>query len=197
MSAVVGKPALSFVMDTYFPATGDEKKIRLEDFRGSWLILFFYPADFTFVCPTELKDLAERYGVIQKLGGEVVAVSTDIVYTHKAWLETEKLLVDVTYPMAADHNGSCTKAYGAYDEILGVPRRATFTIDPDGVLRVADTVDEPIGRSSAEVVRRLKALKFVRENPGTACPASWDEGYPVLKPSIKIAGHIYESLQKK
>ncbi len=195
MSAIVGKPSPSFEMDTYFPESEEVKKIRLEDFKGRWLILCFYPADFTFVCPTELKDLATRYGIIKQLGGEVVAISTDTVYTHKAWLEEEKLLKDVKYPMAADHTGVVTRVYGVYREELGVAQRGTFIIDPDGVLRTIYMVDEPIGRSSGEVVRLLKALKFVRENPGLACPASWEEGEAVLKPSIKIAGHVYESLE--
>jgi len=194
MSVVIGRPAPYFEMPAYFPATGDVKKVGSDDFKGRWLILYFYPADFTFVCPTELKDLSERYSIIQQLGGEVLAVSTDTVYTHKAWIEAEKLLTGVKYPLAADHNAVYTRAYGAYDEDMGVARRATYIIDPDGVLRAIYMVDEPIGRSSLEVIRLLKALKFVRENPHSACPASWEEGYPVLEPSIKIAGHVYEAL---
>jgi peroxiredoxin (alkyl hydroperoxide reductase subunit C) len=194
MSAIVGKPAPSFEMDVYFPDGGEVKKIRLEDFKGKWLILCFYPADFTFVCPTELKDLAKRYDTIKQIGGEVLAVSTDTVYTHKAWLDSERLLKNVKYPLAADHNGTVTKDYGVYVDGLGVAQRGAFIIDPDGVLRTIYTVDEPIGRSSAELVRLLKALKFVRENPGLACPASWEEGGAVLEPSIKIVGRVYEAL---
>ena len=197
MSAVIGKSAPAFEMDAYLPATGEVKRLRLEDFKGKWLVLYFYPADFTFVCPTELKDIAERYREITELGGEVVAVSTDTVYTHKGWLETEKLLEKVKYPMAADHNARWTKAYGAYDEEKGVAMRAAYIIDPDGILRAVYIVDEPIGRSSLEVVRLIKALKFVKENPGSACPASWDVGLPVLKPSVKIAGHVYEAIEGK
>ncbi|MEM4297847.1 MAG: peroxiredoxin [Nitrososphaerota archaeon] len=195
MSDLIGKPAPAFEMDAYLPDKGEIKKLRLEDFKGKWLVLCFYPADFTFVCPTELKDLAERYKEIVSLGGEVVAVSTDTVYTHKGWIETEKMLEKVKYPMAADHNGKWTKAYGAYDEEKGIAKRATYIIDPDGIVRTVYMVDDSIGRSSLEVVRLIKALRFVRENPGSACPASWDAGLPVLKPSIKIAGHVYEALK--
>ena len=197
MSAIIGKPAPSFEMDAFLSETVEVKKVRLEEFKGKWLILYFYPADFTFVCPTELKDLAELYSTIQQIGGEVMTISTDTVYAHKAWLEIEMLLKNVKYPMAADPNGAYSKAYGAYDEALGLARRATFIIDPDGVLRVSYIVDEPIGRSSNEVVRLLNALKFVRENPGLACPASWDKGDPALKPSVRIAGHVHETLEKK
>jgi peroxiredoxin (alkyl hydroperoxide reductase subunit C) len=196
MSAIIGQKAPQFEMDTYYPIESEVKKVTLDNFKGKWLILFFYPADFTFVCPTELKDLSNIYNTLKEMGGEILAVSTDTVYTHKAWLEGEQLLKDVKYPMAADHNGAVSKNYGVYIESSGLSQRGTFIIDPDGVLRTIYTVDEPIGRSSLEVVRLLKALKFVRENPGTACPARWDEGQAVLKPSINIAGHVYEALEK-
>jgi len=196
MSAIIGEPAPEFVMDTYFPEAEEVEKVNLDDFKGKWLIIMFYPADFTFVCPTELRDMAERYSDIVELGGEVLAVSTDTVFTHRAWRESEKLLEDVKYPMAADHNGKVAIDYGVYIDDTGLSQRGTFIIDPDGILRAIYTVDEPIGRSSSEIVRLLKALKFVREHPGSACPARWDEGSTVLKPSIKIAGHVFEALEE-
>jgi peroxiredoxin (alkyl hydroperoxide reductase subunit C) len=196
MNAIIGESAPEFVMDTYFPEAEEVEKVNLDDFKGKWLIIIFYPADFTFVCPTELRDMAERYSDIVELGGEVLAVSTDTVFTHKAWLESEKLLEDVKYPMAADHNGKVAIDYGVYIDDTGLSQRGTFIIDPDGILRAIYTVDEPIGRSSSEIVRLLKALKFVREHPGSACPARWDEGSTVLKPSIKIAGHVFEALEE-
>ena len=197
MSARIGKPAPPFDMATYFPVTDEDKNVQLESYKGKWLVLFFYPADFTFVCPTELKELGQKYSTIQQLGGEVLAVSTDTVFTHKAWLETERLLKDVKYPLAADHTGTVSIDYGVDDEESNLSQRGAFIIDPDGILRIIYTVDGNIGRSSNEIVRLLKAVKFVRENPGSACPASWNEGETVLKPSIKIVGHVYEALEGK
>jgi peroxiredoxin (alkyl hydroperoxide reductase subunit C) len=193
----IGSIIEDFTLDTYFPETGEVKKVNLSDYRGKWLILFFYPADFTFVCPTELKDMANVYDEIRKLNGEVLAISTDTVFTHKAWLENEKLLENVKYPMAADHNGALSKYLGIYNEDNGISDRATVIIDPDGKVSTIYIVDEPIGRSARETVRLLKALKYVSENPGKACPASWDEGAPTIDVSIKIAGHVYEHLKAK
>ena len=197
MSAKIGKPAPPFEMETYFPVKDEESKVRLEDYKGKWLILYFYPADFTFVCPTELKELGQQYSTIQELGGEVLAVSTDTVFTHRAWLETEKLLKDVKYPLAADHTGNVSIDYGVDDEDSNLSQRGAFIIDPDGILKIIYTVDTPIGRNSNEIVRLLRALKFVRENPERACPASWNEGAPTLEPSIKMVGHVYEALEGK
>ena len=197
MSAKIGKPAPPFEMATYFPVKDEDKNVQLEDYKGKWLILYFYPADFTFVCPTELKELGEQYSTIQELGGEVLAVSTDTVFTHRAWLETEKLLKDVKYPLAADHTGNVSIDYGVDDEDSNLSQRGAFIIDPDGILKIIYTVDTPIGRNSNEIVRLLRALKFVRENPERACPASWKEGAPTLEPSIKMVGHVYEALEGK
>ena len=197
MSAKIGKPAPPFDMATYFPVTDEDKNVQLESYKGKWLVLFFYPADFTFVCPTELKELGEHYNTIKQLGGEVLAVSTDTVFTHRAWLETEKLIENVKYPLAADHTGKVSIDYGVDDENSNLSQRGAFIIDPDGILRINYTVDGNIGRNSHEIVRLLKAVKFVRENPETACPASWNEGETVLKPSIKIVGHVHEALEGK
>lgn len=197
MNAIIGNPAPYFEMDTYYPETDIDKKVTLDDFKGKWLILFYYPADFTFVCPTELKELSNYYNTIQQLGGEVLAASTDTVFTHRAWLENEKLLKDVKYPMAADHTGQVSREYGIYSEETGRAQRATFIIDPDSILKTIYIVDEPIGRYSGEIVRLLNALIFVRNNPGLACPANWNEGDKVLEPALKMAGHVYEALEEK
>ncbi len=185
-----------FSLEAYNPAGEKVEKISKKDFDGKWFILLFYPADFTFVCPTELADMARRYEEFKKLGAEIVGLSTDTVYTHKAWLEAEELLKDIKYPMAADHNGKLSQELDIYDENLGMAQRAAFIIDPDGVLRAADIVSDPIGRSAGEILRKLKALKFVRDNPGKVCPASWDEGAATLEPDIKKAGKVYKELNK-
>ena len=185
----------SFVLETYNPVKDEVEKINLKGFEGSWLVLFFYPADFTFVCPTELLDLNKRHEEFQKEKAEIVAVSTDTVYTHKAWIEVEELLKGLKYQMAADHNGKFSKELGIYDESNGMAQRAVFIIDPEGILRVAEIVADAIGRSAGEILRKLKALNFVRKNPGHVCPASWDEGSQTIQPSIKKAGKVYKELK--
>lgn len=183
-----------FSLKTYYPKDGSEKMVTLKDFKDKWLIVFFYPADFTYVCPTELRDMARRYDEIQKHNAEVLAVSTDTVFTHKAWRDTEKLLKDVFYPLAADHNGDLTRTLGIFNPD-GTSDRAVYIIDPDGILRAMEIVTDNIGRSAGEILRKLKALSFVREHPGLACPASWDEGQKTLKPDLKIGGKVFEELE--
>ena len=185
-----------FSLETYNPKRESVEKVTNDDFRGKWLVLFFYPADFTFVCPTELLDMNRREEDFNKLKAEVVAVSTDTVFTHKAWIEMEELLKGFNYLMAADHNGRFSRELGIYDEDLGMAQRACFLVDPEGVLRATDIVSDPIGRSAGEIVRKLKALKFVRENPGKVCPASWDEGGITLSPDIKKAGKVYREFER-
>ena len=187
----------SFSLETYFPGKDEIGHLHLKDFSGTWLILFWYPKDFTFVCPTELADLNTRCDEFKKLGVEVVSVSTDTVYTHKGWIEAEQLITGLKYPMAADHNGRLAKELGIYEEESGMAQRAAFIIDPDGVLRAADIVSDSIGRSAGEILRKVKALKFVRDHPGKVCPASWDEGQPILSPSIKIAGKVAGEIVKR
>lgn len=179
-----------FSLETYDPAKDEVEKISLDDFAGKWLVLFFYPADFTFVCPTEIVDLHRRHEDFKKLGAEVVVASTDTVFTHRAWIEAEEILKGLKCKMAADHNGRVSHTLGIYDPEKGLAQRATFIVDPDGVLRSQEIVADAIGRNAAEIVRKIKALKFVRENPGHVCPASWDEGAVTLQPSIKKAGKV-------
>jgi len=179
-----------FILETYDPEKDDVGKIALDDFSGKWLVLFFYPADFTFVCPTEIVDLHRRHEEFKKLKAEVVVASTDTVYTHKAWVEAEEILKGIKCKMAADHNGRVSHTLGIYDPEKGVAQRAVFIIDPDGILRSMQVVADAIGRNAGEIVRQVKALKFVRENPGHVCPASWDEGAVTLQPNIKKAGKV-------
>jgi len=184
-----------FSLEVYHPEKDDVDTLALKQLKGKWVVLVFYPADFTFVCPTELADLSKLYADFRSLKAEVVVVSTDTVYTHKAWVEAEELLKGVKYPMAADHNGKLSRELGIYEEEQGMAQRATFVIDPKGVLRAVDLVSDSIGRSARETLRRLRALVFVQTNPGKVCPASWDEGAPTLSLSIKKAGKVYRELQ--
>jgi peroxiredoxin (alkyl hydroperoxide reductase subunit C) len=183
-----------FSLETYRKEGEKVEHLKNEDFKGRWLVLFFYPADFTFVCPTELADMARRYPEFKKYQAEILGVSTDTVFTHKAWLESEELLKEVNFPMAADHNGKLSRTLGIYDEATGVAQRAAFIIDPDGILRAVDITADAIGRSAGEILRKVKALHFVRTNPGHVCPASWDEGQATLVPSIEKAGKVYKEL---
>lgn len=184
----------SFHLEAYDPKKEEASKVANADFKGRWLILFFYPADFTFVCPTEIMDMHRRQDDFKRLKTEVVVASTDTVYTHKAWIEMEELLKGLKYLMAADHNGKFSRELDIYDEKGGMAQRAAFIIDPDGVLRAADIVSDPIGRSAGEILRKLKALQFVRSHPGKVCPASWEEGDKVIVKSIKKAGKVYKEL---
>jgi len=183
-----------FSLETYDPIKDDVGKISLADFAGKWLVLFFYPADFTFVCPTELVDLQRRFDEFKNLNAEIISVSTDTVHTHEAWIEMEEILKGIKYKMAADHNGKFSKDLGIYYEESGKSHRAAFIIDPDSILRSAQVVADEIGRSAGEILRQLRALNFVRKNPGHVCPASWDEGAQTLQPSIKKAGKVYKEL---
>lgn len=186
-----------FTLETYDPRKDSVVKIKNSDFKTKFLVLFFYPADFTFVCPTELADLQKRYAEFEKTGAEVVVVSTDTVFTHKAWIETEELLKGIKFKMAADHNGKLSKELGIYNEENGLAQRAAFIVDPGGFLRAADITADNIGRSAGEILRKVKALAFVESHKGMACPASWDEGSAVLIPSIKISGKVAAALRKK
>lgn len=182
-----------FSLETYDPQKNEIVKVSTDDFsKKEWIILFFYPADFTFICPTELLDLNKKYNEFKKLKSQIIAVSTDTVYTHKAWIEMEQLLSGLSYPMAADHNGKLSKELGIYDEENGMAQRAVFIIDKEGILRGVEIVADKIGRNATEILRKLKALDFVEKNPGLVCPANWDEGEKIISPSIKKAGKVYK-----
>lgn len=169
---------------------GKEKTVELADFRGKWFVLFFYPADFTFVCPTELEDLAEHYVDIQNAGAEVLSVSTDTVYVHKAWHDTSKAIGKVKFPMLADPAGVLCRTLGTYMEDEGLSLRASVIIDPDGVIKAYEIHDNSIGRSAAELLRKLQAAIFVREHGGEVCPANWRPGQKTLKPGMDLVGKI-------
>lgn len=183
-----------FSLEFYNPVNGETSKMGSADFKGKIYVLFFYPADFTFVCPTELADMARRQEEFKSAGAEVIVVSTDTVFTHKAWVETEGLLKDFKFMMGADHNGKFSRELGIYDEASGVAQRAAFIIDGEGVLRGVDITSDNIGRSAGEILRKVKAIKFVTANKGKACPASWDEGAKTLTPSINLVGKVKEAL---
>lgn len=166
------------------------KKISLDDYRGKWLVLFFYPADFTFVCPTELEELAELYPQFQKINTEVLSVSTDTVYVHKAWHDQSDAIKKVNYPMLADPAGKLCRALGVHIHEEGVALRGSFIINPEGKIVAMEVNDNSIGRSATELLRKIQAAQFVAKNKGQVCPASWKPGDDTLKPGLDLVGKI-------
>lgn len=161
---------------------GAIKKLSLADFRGKWLVLFFYPGDFTFVCPTELKELADFYPEFKKLGAEIASVSTDSAYVHRAWHGQNELVKAVTYPMLSDRSGRLSRELGVYNDETGTARRASFVISPDGVIVAFEIHDDAIGRSSEELLRKVSAAVAVSKGGGGYCPAGWKQGEELIKP---------------
>ena len=192
----VGDKIPDFELDTYFPDKKDFGKIRFSEIfkKGNWLILFFYPADYTFVCPTELADMGEKYAELRKEGTELISVSTDTHFVHYAWQNSEKLLSEIKYPMAADPAHTLSKTFGVYDEASGLALRGTFIINPDGKLLSCEVNYFPVGRNSDELLRKLKAFKYVRDNPAQVCPAKWQPGRKTLMPGKDLVGKVGERL---
>jgi len=184
----INRPAPNFAAQAF--QNNEVKQVRLDHYRGKWVVLVFYPADFTFICPTELGDLADNYDEFKKLGAEVLSISTDTVFVHKAWWDNSPTIKKIKFPMVADPTGSICKAYGTYIHHEGLSLRGTFIIDPDGVLKAFEIHDNSIGRSSAELLRKIKAAKFVREHGGEVCPANWQPGKETLKPGLHLVGKI-------
>jgi peroxiredoxin (alkyl hydroperoxide reductase subunit C) len=165
-------------------------KIKLSTYGGKWLILLFYPADFTFVCPTELEDAALHYDEFKKLNAEIISVSTDTAFVHKAWHDHSESIKKIQYPMAADPHGRMSRAFGTYVEDDGLSIRASFIIDPDRNLIFYEMHSNNIGRNIKEILRKLQAAIFTRENPGQVCPARWEPGKKTLRPSTEMVGKI-------
>lgn len=164
--------------------------LNLRSYKGQWLVLFFYPADFTFVCPTELEELAHKYEVFKSLNTEVISVSTDTVYTHKAWHDASPGIAKITFPMGADTSGALSRALQAYVSNDGMALRATAIIDPDGIIRVYEVNDMSIGRSIDELLRKLHAAQFIREHGDQVCPANWTPGGKTLRPGLDLVGKL-------
>ena len=160
------------------------------DVKGKWAVFFFYPADFTFVCPTELEDLADNYAEFQKLGVEVYSVSTDTHFTHKAWHDASDTIKKIAYPMIGDPTGAITRGFDVMIEEAGLALRGTFLVNPEGVIKVAEIHDLGIGRDATELLRKVKAAQYVASHPGEVCPAKWKEGEATLKPSLDLVGKI-------
>jgi len=169
---------------------GKFEHVSDEDLKGKWSVVFFYPADFTFVCPTELGDLADHYAEFQKLGVEIYAVSTDTHFTHKAWHDTSETIGKIKYPMIGDPTGAITRNFGVMIESEGLAERGTFVIDPQGRIQIVEINAGGIGRDAAELLRKIKATQYVAAHPGEVCPAKWKEGEATLAPSLDLVGKI-------
>ncbi|MGL4409430.1 alkyl hydroperoxide reductase subunit C [Zoogloea sp.] len=160
------------------------------DVKGKWSVFFFYPADFTFVCPTELGDMADLYPEFQKLGVEVYSVSTDTHFVHKAWADASDTIKKINYVMLGDPTGAITRSFDVMIEEEGLALRGTFVVNPEGVIKVAEIHDLGIGRDASELLRKVKAAQYVASHPGEVCPAKWQEGAETLKPSLDLVGKI-------
>jgi peroxiredoxin (alkyl hydroperoxide reductase subunit C) len=166
-------------------------ELKLEDMKGRWFVLFFYPANFTFVCPTELEELAGMYTSFQDIEVEIVSVSTDTAFAHKAWHDQSDAIAKVEFPMAADPTGELTKSLGIYKADEGVAYRGTFIIDPEGKIRAYEVNDKGVGRSAKELFRKVKAAQFVAKHGDKVCPAGWEnDGDDTLTPGVELVGKI-------
>jgi NADH-dependent peroxiredoxin subunit C len=198
LSARVGAEVPSFELQTYDPQASAFGKISLDEIKSQkkWTILVFYPADFTFVCPTELADLAEKHEALAKLGAIVVSVSTDTQFAHLAWRNSERLLEKVKYLMGADPTGEVSRLFGVYDCGSGLALRGTFIINPEGKLVSSEINFYNVGRNADELYRKLEANVYLAAHPAEACPAKWKPGAKTLTPSEKIVGNVYDALNK-
>ncbi len=169
---------------------GQFTEVSNEQMKGQWSVVFFYPADFTFVCPTELEDLAEHYAEFQKLGVEIYSVSTDTHFAHKAWHDTSEAIKKVNYTMVGDPTGVIARHFGVMIEEAGLADRGTFVIDPEGIIQIVEINAGGVGRDASELLRKVKAAQYVATHPNEVCPARWNEGQKTLAPSLDLVGKI-------
>ncbi|WP_445363836.1 alkyl hydroperoxide reductase subunit C [Microbulbifer sp. ANSA003] len=169
---------------------GEFHDVNDSDVKGKWAVFFFYPADFTFVCPTELGDLADNYEEFKRLGVEIYSVSTDTHFTHKAWHDSSDTIGKIQYPMIGDPTGTITRNFGVMIEEEGIADRGTFVIDPKGRVQIVEITAGGIGRDASELLRKIKAAQYIAAHPGEVCPAKWKEGEETLAPSLDLVGKI-------
>lgn len=169
---------------------GEFIQVSEKDMIGKWSVVFFYPADFTFVCPTELGDLADNYTEFQKMGVEIYSVSTDTHFTHKAWHDSSEEIKKIQYPMIGDPTWTLAKKFEVLIESEGLADRGTFVVDPEGRIQIIEINAGGIGRDAQELLRKVKAAQYVHAHPGEVCPAKWKEGDATLAPSIDLIGKI-------
>lgn len=186
--SLIGKQILPFNANAYH--NGKFINVSEENLKGKWSIVLFYPADFTFVCPTELEDLQSHYKTFKDLGVEVYSVSTDTHFTHKAWHDSSPTIRKIEYIMIGDPSHNISRNFEVLDENTGLAQRGTFIIDPDGVIQACEINADGIGRDASLLINKIKAAQYVRNHPGEVCPAKWQEGEETLKPSLDLVGKI-------
>lgn len=186
--ALIGSTIKPFTAQAY--KQGKFVTVTDAEVKGKWAVFFFYPADFTFVCPTELEDLADIYPALQKMGVEVYSVSTDTHFSHKAWHDTSPAIGKIDYFMLGDQNHVLSTNFDVLREGQGLADRGTFVIDPDGVIQLMEVTSEGVGRNAQELLRKIKAAQYIAAHPGEVCPAKWEEGEATLAPSLDLVGKI-------
>ncbi|WP_380779719.1 alkyl hydroperoxide reductase subunit C [Sphingomonas sp. R86520] len=186
--ALIGSKLKPFTTQAY--KQGKFVSVSDADVLGKWAVFFFYPADFTFVCPTELEDLADVYPTLQKMGVEVFSVSTDTHFSHKAWHDTSPAIGKINYFMLGDQNHSISNNFEILREGQGLADRGTFVVDPEGIIQLIEVTSEGVGRNATELLRKIKAAQYIAAHPGEVCPAKWEEGEETLAPSLDLVGKI-------
>ena len=192
MSSLINTSVKSFNTKAYHVKDeyGEFIDITEEDLHGHWSVFVFYPADFTFVCPTELSDLADHYEELKKLNVEVYAISTDTHFSHKAWHDSSESIKKIKFPMLADPTGILARNFDVMIEEEGLALRGTFIINSEGKIKTIEVNDLGIGRSAADLLRKVQAAQYIETNPNEVCPASWKPGAETLKPSLDLVGKI-------
>jgi len=188
MNTIINTQVADFKVQAFH--NGQFKTVTGADLKGKWSIFFFYPADFTFVCPTELGDMADKYEQLKGMGVEVYSVSTDTHFVHKAWWDASETIKKIKFPMLADPTGALSRAFGVYIEEEGLAYRGSFVVDPEGKIKVVEIHDNGIGRNAEELVRKVQAAQFVATHSGEVCPAKWKPGAATLKPGLDLVGKI-------
>ena len=186
--SLINKEIVDFKVQAF--VDGEFREITKADVLGKWSVFFFYPADFTFVCPTELEDLADKYADFKNIDCEIYSVSCDTHFVHKAWHDASESIRKITYPMLADPTGALSRAFGVMIEEDGMAYRGTFVVNPEGKIKLAEIQDNSIGRNADELLRKVEAAQFVATHDGEVCPAKWKKGAETLKPSIDLVGKI-------
>ncbi|MFN7989618.1 MAG: alkyl hydroperoxide reductase subunit C [Thermoanaerobaculia bacterium] len=186
--SIINSQIPEFKVQAY--ANGKFTEVSNKDLAGKWSVFFFYPADFTFVCPTELGDLADNYAEFKKMGVEIYSVSTDTHFTHKAWHDASETIKKIKYVMLADPTHALSKAFGVHIDEAGLSYRGTFVVNPEGKIKIVEIHDNGIGRDAKELLRKVQAAQYVASHDGEVCPAKWTPGAETLKPSLDLVGKI-------
>ena len=186
--SLINKKVSDFTVQAYH--NGEFKEVTLESMKGHWSVVVFYPADFTFVCPTELGELADNYAKFKEAGCEVYSVSTDTHFVHKAWADASETIAKIQYPMLADPTGKLTRAFDVMIEEEGMALRGSFVVNPEGVIKAYEIHDNGIGRDADELLRKVQAAQFVAAHGDQVCPAKWKPGQETLTPSLDLVGKL-------